>query len=173
MRTGGAVLLASMGLDTTRIEAMARWNSPMLLYYIRSAPLKSITSEFKLLDASRSSPSAAGSATTDDSGNRKLLKVVADLIARLDKAESLKDSFDSRLTELERSAAPARYIMNCSSGVWHLSRDHIAGKPCYTACGWHYTGLHFEAVVKLPAEIAHKMMCGTCMPAQRLLASLD
>lgn len=45
LRIGGAVLLASLGLDTTRIEAMARWNSPMLLYYIRSSPLKSITRE--------------------------------------------------------------------------------------------------------------------------------
>ena len=172
MRTGGAVLLSAMGLDTARIEAMARWNSPMLLYYIRSAPLKSITNEFKLLAASRSSPSASSS-RPDSSGDKKLFKVIADLAARLDKADSIKELYENRLVTLEASAAPVRFIMNCASRMWHISRDHIAGKSCYTACGWQYTGLHFEASLELPENSSHKVICGTCMPAERLLASLD
>ena len=46
-RTGGAVLLSNLGVDTTRIETLARWNSHMLLHYIRSAPVNSITREFR------------------------------------------------------------------------------------------------------------------------------
>ena len=172
MRTGGAALLSAMGLDTARIEAMARWNSPMLLYYIRAAPLKSITNEFKVLAASRSSPSASSS-RPDPLGDKRLLKVLADLVNRLDKADGIKEIYDSRLAALEASAAPVRYIMNCASNMWHVSRDHIAGRSCYTACGWQYTGLHFEASVELPANSSHKVICGTCMLAERLLASMD
>ena len=172
MRTGGAVLLSAMGLDTARIEAMARWNSPMLLYYIRSAPLKSITNEFKLLAASRSSP-AASSSKNDLSEDKKLLKVLNSLIDRLDKADGFKESCVDRLAALEAAATPIRFIMNCASNVWHISRDHIAGKSCYTACGWQYTGLHFEASIEMPTTISHKAICGSCMPAERLLASMD
>ena len=172
MRTGGAVLLSAMGLDTARIEAMARWNSPMLLYYIRSAPLKSITNEFKLLAASRSSPSASSS-STDTVGDKKILKVLNILTERLDKSDGFKELCNDRLIALEASAAPVRFIMNCTSNIWHISRDHIAGKSCYTACGWQYTGLHFEASTEMPANISHKSICGSCMPAERLLASMD
>ena len=172
MRTGGAVLLSAMGLDTARIEAMARWNSPMLLYYIRSAPLKSITNEFKLLAASRSSPPASSS-RSDLIGDKKLLKVLNILTERLDKSDGFKESCDNRLAALEASAAPIRFIMNCASNIWHISRDHIAGKSCYTACGWQYTGLHFEATTEMPTDISHKAICGSCMPAERLLASMD
>ena len=47
MRTGGAVHLSSFGLSETKIEAMARWRSPMLLHYARQAPLRAITEEYK------------------------------------------------------------------------------------------------------------------------------
>ena len=41
MRTGGAVMLASIGMELTRIEMMARWRSPMIFGYAQTAPVLS------------------------------------------------------------------------------------------------------------------------------------
>ena len=173
LRTGGAVLLASLGIDTTRIEAMARWNSPMLLYYIRSAPLKSITCEYKLLaDAQRTSGTGASSSSTAHSLD-KLGKVVVDFVRRLDSAEEARQVCIDRIDALEAKASRNQFILNCTSGVWHFTRDHCAGKHCYTACGWQYTGLQFDVRASLPEGLKHKAVCGTCLPATRLLEMMD
>jgi len=172
LRTGGAVQLAAMGIDTTRIEAMARWNSPMLLYYIRSAPIKSITCEYKVLAEAKSSSSVRPSASTAQSLD-KLGKVVLEFVSRLDKAEEARQACIDRIDALEAGASRNQFILNWSSGVWHFTRDHCAGKLCYTACGWQYTGLQFEVRATLPEGLKHKAVCGTCLPATRLLESMD
>jgi hypothetical protein len=47
LRTGGAQLLASHGLDQVKIQALARWKSPMLSHYAGLAPLRAFTSDFR------------------------------------------------------------------------------------------------------------------------------
>ena len=171
MRTAGAVFLANIGVDTTRIEAMARWNSPMLLYYIRSAPLKSITKEFKLMASAQSSKTALCAATSGAQVNGQLAKVMSDLLGRLDKAVALSQENEDRLSSLEKALSPCKFVLNCASHIWHHTREHAAGAHCYTACGWHYTGLRFVAQADLPEGLTHKQLCGRCLPALRLIAS--
>ena len=100
----------------------------------------------------------------------KLAEVVQALIRRLDIAETAVGDSEGKIAALEAAQAPNRFIMNCASGVWHNSRDHSAGKLCYTACGWQYTGLHFVVQTKLPLSLSRKSLCGTCLPSHRLLA---
>eukprot|EP00439_Symbiodinium_sp_Y106_P052514 s2027_g7.t1 len=45
-RTGGAVLLAQEGVHLYQIELLARWRSPMLLHYARTAPLTTLTQDY-------------------------------------------------------------------------------------------------------------------------------
>ena len=170
MRTGGAVLLFGMGVDTTRIEAMARWNSPMLLYYIRSAPLKSITAEFKKLVQSRGS--GLESSFSSSQPPRSVARAVHELSAKLDKAVAIIEDRDARMSALEATQSPVQYIRNCASDVWHFTRAHRAGQLCYTACGWQYTGMHFDVMCELPNIANHKQFCGTCLPAHRLRAMM-
>ena len=47
LRTGGAVALSGLGLDSVRIEGLARWHSPMLLHYAKLAPLRTLTQEYR------------------------------------------------------------------------------------------------------------------------------
>lgn len=157
LRTGGAVLLASLGLDTTRIEAMARWNSPMLLYYIRSAPLKSITGEVGklLLAKDRSAKATSGG---DNLSCAALTKAITDLGARLDGALEAMSEREQRVAALEAITAPSQFIFNRTSKVWHQTREHRAGQVCYTSCGWTYTGLQFEVAHALPATVPHKFI---------------
>ena len=169
LRTGGAVLLSSLGLETTKIEAMARWNSPMLLYYIRSAPLKSITKEISSLLLAKSSSSSAKDGQ-NTSGQKALAKSIGELSRRLDKSIAAFDEREQRLSSLEAAVAPIKYIRNHSSGVWHHTREHAAGRVCYTACGWNYTGLSFDISTDLPSNTSHKFLCGTCLPKSRFEA---
>ena len=169
MRTGGAVLLASLGLDTTRIEAMAGWNSPMLLYYIRSSPLKSITREVgTLLQAKGDRGRCGGGSRSDAHGT--LLKAISDLGNRLDSALEALSEREQRIESLEARVAPSQFICNITSGMWHHTRDHRAGLVCYTSCGWTHTGAHFEVSHALPSPVSHKLMCGTCLPKMCLEA---
>ena len=172
LRTGGAVLLARMGLDTTRIEGMARWNSPMLLYYIRSAPLSTITKEFCLL-AKADDNRVLASPRMAVQDNFENCEFMNKLVSRLDKAERDKSELECRIVRLEAENAPKKHIRNCASDIWHLTRDHSAGIQCYTACGWRYTGLPFELRTILPENLTHKQLCGRCMPAHRLLAYVE
>lgn len=175
LRTGGAVLLASLGLDSTRIEAMARWKSPMLLYYIRSSPLKSITREVcRLLAAGGGNPTSdspgpatrhAVSAASQCSDS--LVRAVGNLSSRLDEALAAMSEREQRIAALEAITAPSQFIRNATSGMWHVSREHRAGCVCYTACGWTYTGAHFEAAPDMPSTVPHKLICGTCLPTLR------
>ena len=171
-RTGGAVFLARLGLDAPRIEAMARWNSPMLLHYIRSAPIQSITKELLFLDrpsGARSTCSMPAVMASDT--NAKIDKLLAVLVARIDKAEALSAIKDDRLAVLEEANAPRQFIRNCSSGYWHNTREHCAGRMSHTICGWLYTGHEVEVRTVLPEGLSRKMICGTCLPALKLLAS--
>ena len=166
LRTGGAVALASMGVDATRIEAMARWKSPMLLHYIKSAPLKSITKEYKLCKASSSNEHVAPAVGG-------VQKAIVALMARLDQSESSQATWMARFDALEEANFPKQHVLNIASGIWHLSFTHKAGQACSTHCGWHYTGAAIEASARLPSGIGHQSICGTCLPAARLLASCD
>jgi hypothetical protein len=47
LRTGGAQLLASHGLDQVKIQALARWKLLMLSHYAGLAPLLAITADFR------------------------------------------------------------------------------------------------------------------------------
>ena len=77
---------------------------------------------------------------------------------------------EQRIASLEAITAPSQFIRNTTSGMWHLSRDHRAGRVCCTACGWTYTGAHFEVSHAMPSTVPHKFMCGTCLPKMRIEA---
>ena len=140
----------------------------MLLYYIRSAPLKSITKEFaSLLQAKTSKCTSMDNVF---SGHKALNKSIADLSLRLDKAIAAFDEREQRLALLESAVAPFKYIRNCSSGVWHFAREHVAGHVCFSACGGQYTGVQFDVSLSLPCNISPQMLCGTCLPKSRLEA---
>ena len=172
-RTAGAVLLAGLGIDTARIEAMARWNSPMLLYYIRAAPVRTITKEFKLLDKAQAARLGDGGAQVTAKNDLRLNKVIVELAARLDKAEAFANAGEDRLASLELQVAPIKFVRNVASGIWHQTLEHTAGAICTTNCGWQYTGMRFESVSFLDPSLSHKELCGTCLPALRLRASMD
>ena len=163
MRTGGASLLSRLGLDSARIEAMARWNSPMLLHYARTAPLRAITSEFRC----RAASSSSSNTTVEPSLISNLQTAISDLKTRLDAVLEADARWEQRLSILESANAPTQFVQNCTSGVWHKTMEHGTGIPSATVCGWCYVGSVVTVIASLPADVDHKLVCGKCLPKTR------
>ena len=135
LRTGGAVLLASIGLDISITECLARWNSPMLVHYAKQAPLKNLTNEYK--------------------------KRVSSGVSELpDEPES-----DVTENVLSFTPGGDIYISNPLSGIWHKSIVHeVATRAGKCFCGWAYSPKSSNCQSHAPSpEAAHKY-CERCFP---------
>ena len=154
LRTGGAVTLSGLGLDSVRIECLARWHSPMLAHYARLAPLKTLTAEYK--SKARDADLRNG---TDELADRlsALQLVVDNLVRRLDEEQEKLDDDDGSRKGL--------YVLNCLSNIWHLSSQHDssthAGK---TICRWNYTLHNSTAVKDEPFASRDSSFCNRCLP---------
>ena len=69
------------------------------------------------------------------------------------------------------SADLCRYILNCASGVWHISTLHSSEAPpvCWhTRCGWKYASSVFEQASEIPMEGTGVRCCNKCLPEATL-----
>ena len=117
LRTGGAVALSAMDIDLAKIEAMARWNSPMILRYAKTAPLVGLTAQVR-------------DKALEQSHTQKLQTELTDLrgvIQRLNEnllAVQAKDEIqESKIADLEARNEPSQYVLN----VWV---ECMAQIPC-------------------------------------------
>ena len=182
-RTSGAVFLTSLGLDTYKVQLLARWASPLVVHYCKLAPLRALTSEFKAAaNRQLKSSDGAGSKSVDD----KLLKMIDEKVVR-----HLKNAMDlysaahkqevARLDALIKKcelaahnfARPRRYVINRKSKVTHriLAGFDEVGVDAITKCGWRYAKAKIEVTAHEPTD--HKLTCDTCMPALRALLALS
>ena len=168
LRSGGADMLAKLGLETSKIELLARWNSPMLLHYIRLAPVKSLTEDY--IGSKRAKVSAGSN--SDANGQRGLQCVLERLAERLAKSETALEDWAAKVEELVARGDPFQHVCNLESGSWHTTRTHSAGCGGWTDCGWGYRTDQIHTSTELPNEVAANLICGKCLPATKLLAEL-
>lgn len=169
LRTGGAVTLSSLGLDLQRIECMARWHSPMILQYARTAPLKSITAEFKL----RMKMSLAEHRADDTSDRVSVLQTSMDSLSlKLDSIRATESEWMSRIVGLESANSCSQYVMNTKGLTWH--RTHMHNSLCATSlwrtdCGWPYMNCSHRLQVGMPEFDHTSAICGKCLPSEKLM----
>ena len=168
LRTGGAVYLSSLGLDAPKIEAMARWASPMLLRYARNAPLKSITADFRAKQAASGQPALQAGLNEEMVKLKEALQQVREKLSEVTASEL---RWSSRVRELEDQNLPARYVVNTASGIWHETFESMQTQsPQFwrTKCGWEYAQSNHSTSGQLPESVSWSHICGKCMPATRL-----
>ena len=164
LRTGGAVTLAGLGLDSVRIECLARWHSPMLAHYARLAPLKTLTSEYK----------AKAKVADANNGTNQLAERLASLQKVVDALVSRLDAEDNeKLDEMELNSA-GLFVLNCRSNIWHLSAQHdgeaITGQ---TVCRWKYSSHNANLVDVEPFPSADTTFCNRCLPKLAMVAKTN
>jgi len=171
LRTGGASMLAELGLDTAKIECLARWHSPMLLHYAKNAPLKAITSDY-IVRQQMADQGTMQSALKDDVSSLTLAvsKVSSQLASMIAKDREWAHKVD----ELEGRMSPAQFVRNESGGIWHRTFMHSVNLPASdlkSNCGWKYGYQYHTVSAHLPESLGKSHICGRCLPAERLVAS--
>lgn len=144
MRTGGAHLLASRGINPFKIQALGRWKSPLVVHYAGDAMATGIAN-----DMARPGPSGAGA-----SGS-----TLAEFAARIERRlTALEESERSIVARPEPVASDGYYITNVDTGSLHWTR----AAPGWAAhlqranCGWHYFTLRFERSNMVPPQVHFK-----------------
>ena len=157
LRTGGAVALAGLGVDSAKIQCLARWESPMLLRYAKLAPLRTLTDEYRqrALDEDRRNDTNLLATKVAD-----LQKTVDCLLARLSEIDVVSKTAGPRVGLTDEI-----YIQNKSSGCWHRSSVHntnaLSGQ---TVCGWVYSVRNSSSVRRLPDNLRGHIFCSKCLP---------
>ena len=157
LRTGGAVTLAGLGVDLTKIQCMARWQSPMLLRYAKLAPLRTLTEEYRQL--AKNEDAKHNTAMLDEKLSA-LQTVVKKLLCRLDDIDKT-----NALSSRGRNKSNDLFIRNAASGCWHASTVHnVSTGAGLTICGWNYgsnNSLTSDQIVGDPEVLSY---CSKCLP---------
>ena len=159
LRTGGAVLLTGLGLDSVKVECLGRWHSAMLLHYSRLAPLKSLTKEYRL--------------RTQAVRESNDVHRVADKLSSLEVAmKQISERLDAASTEPVPSFFPSAceiFVFNVKSHIWHFSSVHdVSARSGVSACGWAYNQHNSDERMDSLNHKSGYMYCERCLPKMAL-----
>ena len=157
LRTGGATTLAGLGLDSARIECMARWRSPLLLRYAKLAPLKTLTQEYR--ERAQRLDAQSGESQLETKVFQ-LQQTITRLIADLAKRERVCFD-DSRPSAKDR----AIHVQNRESSIWHVSSVHVLKDSSgRSKCGWQYSVRNSCVQQSAPTPAGNFSYCERCLP---------
>ena len=147
LRTGGASLLATLGVHPIRIQAMGRWRSPLVIHYAGEAMATGLVRDMAL------SANVSSSST-----------------ARLAKTENFKNSVNARLQAVAETnpgeeqepkigTGSLAQVVSKATQCIHLVPYSPSGLANATLCGWVFPE---EAVELLTDNLPHHRECDEC-----------
>ena len=147
-RTGGSVMLAGEGVHLYQIELLARWKSPMILHYARTAPLKMLSRDYVRNKAARDVSDRLDELAASI---RELKRAPHPVPTQLERAEVLaaaiqgpvKKMVDEELRNLKHTllSAPSCCVQNLMTRTWHKAAiDGMLHSPGQwkASCGWPF-----------------------------------
>ena len=150
-------MLASRGLDPTRIQSLGRWRSSLVAHYAGESLATSLAAELAAAD-----PLARAAMADADTRLGELRSLFDGLSARLD---SLADARPSPSLALPPSAAvdpSSRIAQNAETLAGHLAVT--AGK---TRCGWPWSRRPHFLFAEVPVDAFWRKICKRCLPLER------
>ena len=161
LRVSGAKHLAALGVDLLKISLLGRWASSVVLRYVSETPLVTLTEECRRLLVSKRADSFLEEIAHQCREGIRRISVLEEKLAisELEHQPTVKPDL--------ATADQCRYILNCASGVWHVSTLHSSEVPpvCWhTRCGWKYASAVFEQASCFPKEEIGVRCCNKCMP---------
>ena len=165
MRTGGAHLLASRGVNPFKIQAMGRWRSPLVVHYAGEAMATGLVGDM------RSSTTAAAP-----------MPGLSEFLARLDRRIS---SLEGPMAPASSAEAPAicdtepppddvtdPIVMNRDTGVYHRTRVSAQAPPQLqrSQCGWAFSTRRFTRFSSVPDGTVYTKICDRCLPVERSIS---
>ena len=160
-RVEGARHLRKNGVSVPGIMCLARWNSQVVLRYLKDAPLTNITSEY--VKGKVASSSAQEVSKTVKGFSDKTLNQLVALKAKADKQHAEIVELTSKITVLESITDP-RYIVSDKYKKWHITLPWIDVEPSdlKTYCTWSYGFSVYQRKAKLPRFLPESSRCIRC-----------
>ena len=172
LRITGARRLARLSIPTPTIMLLARWASMVVLRYIREAPLKGLTQEYR---RRAGAPRSSLMDISDSLDGRKRERIQTYAKEHADHEKKLTD-LQERLDSLASSLMIPDYVMNTASGVYHRAdttqHSVLSAHARYTPCGWLYDGRNASTVKTIPAFASARLVCSRCLWSERLSRTL-
>ena len=147
LRTGGASLLATLGVHPIRIQAMGRWRSPLVIHYAGEAMATGLVRDMAL-SATFSSSSKARLARTETFKNS--------LNARL---ESVTETDPGEELEPKIGTGSLAQVVSKATQCTHLVPFGPTGLANTTVCGWVFPE---EAIELVTDNFPHHRECDDC-----------
>jgi len=169
---------ASHGLDQVKIQALARWKSPMLAHYAGLAPLRAITTEFRKragISEGGSGPavcSSSSSMTPVDTS--RIFEQLITMKKRIDELVAREDSLKVDCA-VSTGVAATRYVCNTASHRWHVPRSgqqEMIPLLWTSRCGWAYGQTSYELRSDLPNDTPSEHICERCLPDDKAAARI-
>ena len=174
-RIGGARHLARAAVQLMLIMILARWDSHVILRYVRDAPLSGLTDEYKKgksTSISSSSSHSAPPAIEDDrkSGNKFAVKAMNQLKEMAEEVKKVQAELDDAKKHIEvvESAVHPIYVVSDKYQKWHITFPYadVQKKSWKCRCGWKYGKSVFDRMVNLPDDLSVTDKCKDCFEIQ-------
>ena len=155
-RVEGARMLARMGMEIYKIQLMARWSSAVVMRYVGTAPLDSMTADaVRLASRSAADEAVAG-----------LRASVAEL------RRDFRERADAPGAPAPEAVHQASHVLNVRTSVLHGTHSRTEDPPelWKTLCGWSF-GLRPHRRLPLPPPGVER--CRACFPGCASAATLS
>ena len=157
LRTGGAHMLSSRGVNPFKIQAMGRWRSPLVIHYAGAAMATNIAADL-----------GAGSGPAQASAASEFATFASIIESRIAALET-PDPVLLRPPTARGHRGEGSFVTNSDTHVVHWSEVSKGG--CHTAqkslCGWFYLARRYTRSDTLPVGTNWKKVCDRCLPDER------
>ena len=189
MRISGARWLASFGVEIRKIQVLARWDSDVVLHYIKTAPMASITGDCRYLlqrggPATAVAAACAGAfasppvlgASSEHSAqavSAKVRKEIDELVARVRAVEEACAAEGSAVALLQKDFKDLQHVVldpvviNERSGVAHAALASFGCAARRSKCGWNFSDTAHTRLPRIPADQPVSLICERCFPGLR------
>jgi len=171
LRVAGSRRLARLAIPTATIMLLARWASTVILRYIRDAPLKALTFEYRARTYA-SGYSLKDAAELISPPKRKAIET--DTVKYREHDDMLK-AMTEKVSALEDKLTLPEFVRNAASGVHHRADPtelmESLGQDRITPCGWRYSTGNSQRLRSLPPFLLPKLLCNRCLRYERLKAA--
>jgi len=154
---------------------LARRSSFVILRYIREAPLKALTYEYRHRSEEEKNTKAVYS--TEDASrliSTKTRKRIQDHASDYQRHEEKLAALADRIDKIDTRTRLPQFAKNRSSGIYHRADTTSPLETGFDnrvpACGWLYHSRNCILSDKIPTGVSPVCLCSRCLPTERAAA---
>ena len=174
IRVTGARRLARLAIPTATIMLLARWSSFVILRYIREAPLKALTYEYRHRSEEKNTKAVYSIEDASRLISTKTRKRIQDHASDYQRHEEKLLALADRIEKIDTRTRLPQFAKNRSSGIYHRADTTNPLETGFdnrvSACGWLYHSGNCRMSDKIPTGVSPDCLCSRCLPSERAAA---